>query len=79
MSGVEATKEPKESQEHVCTSCVVSVVQTFNHFQEQIDQLLEEKMQLESKLKKLAEEWERQKQAMTQQIDELEQKLSTLK
>jgi hypothetical protein len=79
MSGVETTQEPKENQEHRCTSCVTSVVQTFNHFQEQIDQLVEEKLTLEAKLKRLAEEWEHQKQAMTKQINELEQKLSELK
>ena len=79
MSGVEASKEPKESQTHVCTSCVSTVVQTFNHFQEQIEQLKGEKAKLEGELKKLDEEWEKQRRAMTKEIRALEEKLTALK
>jgi predicted RNase H-like nuclease (RuvC/YqgF family) len=78
MSGVEASREPKESQVHACTSCVSTVVQTFNHFQEQIVQLQGEKMKLEGELRRLIEEWERQRQAMTKQIRKLEEELAAL-
>jgi peptidoglycan hydrolase CwlO-like protein len=54
MSGVEVSKEPKEPQVHVCASCMNTVVQTFNHFQEQIAQLKREKASLQKELKNLA-------------------------
>lgn len=79
MSGVEASKEPKEPQVHVCSSCVETVVQTFNHFQEQIAQLKLEKASLQKALKKLNEEHEKQKRVMTEEIRALEEKLGLLK
>ncbi len=78
MSGVESTREQKETQEHICTSCVTSVVQTFNHFQELIEQLKGEKEQLEDRLKRFEAEWARQRRALTKEIRVLEQKLSKL-
>ena len=78
MSGVEDTREQKESQGHICTSCVTSVVHTFNHFQEQIKQLKGEKEKLEDKLKRIEAEWAKQRLEMTREIRVLEQKLSKL-
>jgi vacuolar-type H+-ATPase subunit I/STV1 len=79
MSGVEASKEPKEPQLHVCASCMNTVVQTFNHFQEQIAQLNREKASLQRELKRLNEEYEAQKRVMTEEIRALEEKLALLK
>ena len=79
MSGVEVSKEPKEPQVHVCASCMNTVVQTFNHFQEQIAQLRREKAGLEKELKKLNEEHEKKKQIMAEEIRTLEEKLAELK
>ena len=79
MSGVEASKEPKEGQVHMCSSCVSTVVQTFNHFQEQIVQLSQDKQRLEGDLRKLNEEWERKKRVMEKKIMALEKKLALLK
>ena len=79
MSGVEASEEPKESQVHMCATCVSTVVQTFNHFQEQIVQLNGDKARLEGELRRLTEEWERQKQALETEIKALEEKLAQLK
>jgi predicted RNase H-like nuclease (RuvC/YqgF family) len=79
MSGVEVSKEPKDNQLHVCASCVNTVVQTFNHFQEQIAQLKREKASLQKELKKLSEEHEQQKRVMVEEIRALEEKLAKLK
>jgi predicted nuclease with TOPRIM domain len=79
MSGVEVSKEPKEPQVHVCASCMNTVVQTFNHFQEQIMQLKREKAGLQKELQKLNEEYEKQKQVMVEEIRALEEKLALLK
>jgi len=79
MSGVEVSKEPKEPQVHVCASCMNTVVQTFNHFQEQIAQLKREKAGLQKELKKLNEEYEEQKRVMTKEIRVLKEKLAKLK
>jgi len=79
MSGVEVSKEPKENQLHVCASCMSTVVQTFNHLQEQIAQLKREKTSLQKELKKLNEEHEDQKRIMTKEIRALEEKLAKLK
>ena len=79
MSGVEVSKEPKEHQVHVCASCVNTVVQTFNHFQEQIAQLKREKASLQKELKKLRKEHGEQKRVMTEEIRALEEKLALLK
>lgn len=78
MSGVEVSKEPKEPQVHVCASCMNTVVQTFNHFQEQIAQLRREKAGLEKELKKLNEEHEKKKRVMAEEIRALEEKLAEL-
>ncbi len=56
MSGVEVSKEPKEKQVHVCESCMSTVVETFNHLQEQIAQLKRERANLQGELEKLREE-----------------------
>jgi predicted RNase H-like nuclease (RuvC/YqgF family) len=79
MSGIEVTKEQKEHQLHACASCMNTVVQTFNHFQEQIMQLKREKASLQKELKKLNEEHEEQKRVMTKEIRALEEKLALLK
>jgi len=79
MSGVEVSKEPKENQLHACASCMNTVVQTFNHFQEQIAQLKRERAKLQKELKKLNEEHEEQKRIMTKEIRALEEKLVMIK
>jgi len=79
MSGVEVSKEPKEPQVHVCASCMSTVVQTFNHFQEQIAQLRREKAGLQRELERLVEEHEKQKRFMSEKIRALEEKLAVLK
>lgn len=79
MSGVEASKEPKEPQEHACSSCVKTVVQTFTHYHEQIAQLKQEKESLQEELRKLIEDHEEQKRAMFEEIRALEEQLALLK
>jgi demethoxyubiquinone hydroxylase (CLK1/Coq7/Cat5 family) len=79
MSGVEASKEPKEPQVHACSSCVKTVVQTFTHYHEQIAQLKQEKESLQKELRKLIEDHEEQKQAMAKEIRALEEQLAVLK
>ena len=79
MSGIEVSKEQKEHQVHVCASCMNTIVQTFNHFQEQIAQLKREKASLQKELKKLNEENDEQKRVMTEEIRALEEKLAKLK
>ena len=79
MSGVEVTKEQKEKQAHVCASCMNTVVQTFNHFQEQIAQLRREKASIQRELEKLNEEYEKKKQTMSEKIRALEEKVAELK
>jgi predicted nuclease with TOPRIM domain len=54
MSGVEVPREQK--QEHACASCMNMVVQSFNHFQEQIKTLRREKANLQERIKALDEE-----------------------
>ncbi|MEJ2280607.1 MAG: hypothetical protein P8X97_01605 [Candidatus Bathyarchaeota archaeon] len=46
MSGVEVTKKVNEDQTNICTSCMNTVVQTFDHFRKQIVNLSNEKTQL---------------------------------
>jgi len=79
MSGVDVSKEPKENQVHVCESCMNTVIQSFNNFQEQITQLKHEKASLQKELEKLIEERKEQKRAMTKEIRALEEKLAMLK
>ena len=54
MSGVEVLREQKE--EHTCTHCMNTVVQTFNYFQEQIKTLKNEKANLKERIRALEEE-----------------------
>jgi hypothetical protein len=56
MSGVEVSREQKMSQVNVCASCMSSVIQSFNHYQERILQLQEEKLKLQMQLDKVIEE-----------------------
>jgi predicted nucleic acid-binding Zn-ribbon protein len=79
MSGVEASREPKEPQLHACSSCVKTVLQTFTHFQGQIAQLRQEKAGLQEELRLLREEHEEQKRVMTEEVRALEEKLALLK
>jgi uncharacterized protein Yka (UPF0111/DUF47 family) len=78
MSGVEASKEPREPHVHVCSSCVKTVVQTFTHYHEQIAQLKQEKESLHEELRKLIKDHEKQKRAMVEEIRTLEEKLALL-
>lgn len=79
MSGVEVTKEQKESQVHVCESCMDTVVQTFSHMQEQIAQLKQEKIKLQTELQHYKKQQRQQKQSFKRQIKTLEEKLVTSK
>jgi len=79
MSGVEISKEQKETQVHVCTSCMNTVVQTFTHLREHVAQLKLEKTKLQNRQKELRIEHEEQKLAMTKKIRALEEKLALLK
>jgi len=79
MSGVEASKEPKEPQKHVCSSCVKTVVQIFTQYHEQIAQLKQEKENLHEELRKLTEDHEEQKRAMVKEIGALKEQLELLK
>ena len=78
MSGVEASKEPKENQLHLCASCMSNVVQTFNHLQEQIARLKREKAKLEEEMMMLRDEKDEQKRVMAEEIRVLEEKLASL-
>ena len=55
MSGVDLPKQQKTGQEHACESCMNSVVFSFSHLQEQIQQLKEEKLRLQMQLDKANE------------------------
>ena len=79
MSGVESSKEPKEPQEHVCSSCVKTVVQIFTQYHEQIAQLNKEKESLHEELRKLVEDHEEQKRSMIEEISALKEQLALLK
>ena len=50
MSGVDVSKDQKNDQDNVCASCMNSVVQSFNHYQEQILRLQEQKLKLQMEL-----------------------------
>ena len=78
MSGVEASRKPKEPQLHACSSCVKTVLQTFTHFQEQIALLKQEKGSLQEELRKLREEYEDQKRIMAEEVRALEERLALL-
>jgi len=79
MSGVEVSREQKEEQAHVCASCMNTVVEAFNHFQIQIEQLKREKDGIQRELEKLNEEYEKKKLAMSREIRALEEKVAELK
>jgi predicted RNase H-like nuclease (RuvC/YqgF family) len=79
MSGVEASKEQKEDQLHLCASCMNSVVQTFSHLQGQIARLKREKAKLEEEMMMFRDEQEEQKRVMAEKIRALEEKLALLK
>jgi uncharacterized protein YlxW (UPF0749 family) len=79
MSGVEVPRESKGKDVHVCASCMNTVVQTFNHFQEQIARLKNEKAELQRELKAIRNEQEEQRRAMDEEIKMLEEKLALLK
>ena len=53
MSGVEVTKEPKPTQDHICASCMNTVVQSFMHMQEEISQLKKENQKLQVEMEQL--------------------------
>ncbi|MCW4022931.1 MAG: hypothetical protein ACOWW1_08145 [archaeon] len=78
MSGVEVTKEQKESQVHVCESCMNTIVQTFGHMQEQIAQLNKEKLKLQMELEQSKKQQKQKEQTLEQKIKALEQKLAAL-
>jgi len=79
LSGVEVTKEQKESQVHVCESCMDTVVETFSHMQKQIAQLKQENLKLQIELEQYKNQQRQQKQKFKQQIKVLEQKLTAPK
>jgi hypothetical protein len=79
MSGIEVTKENKYPRFNVCASCMNTVVQTFNHFQEHIAQLRRDNADLQRKMKTFHKEHEKQKKIMYEEIVELEKKLAELK
>jgi len=79
MSGVEASKEQKEDQLHLCASCMNNVVQTFSHLQGQIARLKREKAKLEEEMMMFRDEQEEQKRVMAEEIRALEEKLALLK
>jgi hypothetical protein len=78
MSGVEASKELKVNQLHLCASCMNNVVQTFSYLQEQIERLKQDKAKLQEELMMLRDEQEEQKQIMAEEIIQLEEKLASL-
>jgi hypothetical protein len=53
-------------------------VQTFNHYQEQIVQLKQEKDGLQEELRKLIKDHEEQKRVMAKEIRALEERLALL-
>ena len=61
MSGVEVSREKKKDQMHVCASCMNTVVQTFGHLREQVEQLNRENEKLQEELKHLKDEQQEQK------------------
>ena len=66
------------SQVHVCKSCVSNVVQTFNHYQEQIVQLKRDKDGLQEELRQLIKDHEEQKRFLVEEIRVLEERLALL-
>lgn len=79
MSGVEVTKKVNENQTNICTSCMNTVVQTFDHFRKQIVNLSNEKTQLLIDIRNLKKEQEKEKRIMSKKIRELEDKLNSFK
>jgi hypothetical protein len=79
MSGVEVTKEINENQTNICTSCMNTVVQTFDHLRKQIMNLNNEKNQLLIELKNLKREHEKEKRITSKKIKELEDQLKFLR
>ena len=79
LSGVEASREQKEDQMHLCASCMSNVVQTFSHLQGQIARLKREKAKLQEEMMMLRDEQAEQKRVMAQEIRALEEKLASLK
>ena len=79
MSGVDLSKEINENRLHVCTSCMKTVIQSFNHFQEQIKQLKQERMKLQMELERTREEQKEQKRVLFNKIRALEKNLGALK
>jgi cell division protein FtsB len=65
MSGIETSKTPKEKQVHVCASCMNTVIQTFNHLQEQIKTLKSENANLQNEIRALEEETAKLKKGST--------------
>ena len=78
LSGVETSKEPKESQVHVCSSCVKTVVQTFTHYQEQIAQLNQEKESLQVEIRNLIKDDEERRRATIKEVSKLKKRLALL-
>jgi uncharacterized small protein (DUF1192 family) len=70
MSGVDLAKQQKTDQEHSCESCMNSVVLSFSHLQEQIQQLQEEKLRLQMQLDKANEKQKALEKKLRQLRDE---------
>lgn len=79
MSGVEVTKEMNENKTNICTSCMNTVVQTFDYLRKQIINLNNEKIQLLLELKNLKSEQEKEKRILSKKIKELEDQLKFLR
>jgi hypothetical protein len=72
MSGVDTPDKENKNQFDLCKSCMYNVVQTFNHFQMQITQLILEKEKLQQELTTTKKEWHKEKRRMKKQIKTLE-------
>lgn len=78
MSGVEVTKKVNENQPNVCTSCMNTIVQTFEHLRKQIVNLNNEKTQLLIDFNALKKKQEKEKRIMSKKIKELKDQLNSL-
>jgi hypothetical protein len=79
MSGVEVTKKVNEDQTNICTSCMNTVVQTFDYLRKQIVNLNIEKTQLLIDIKNLKKEQENEKRIASKKIKELKDQLKSLR
>jgi len=79
MSGIEISKVARETEPHVCASCMNAVAQTFSYFQEQIKKLRSEKVNLQEEIEKLRKLGEEQTRVIAEEIRVLEEEVAMLK